>query len=56
MTSLLAGIDPGSSPDALSGAEERSDTRGTETERRSCPEDLDDPVMIEYPVRHPCDR
>ena len=45
MTStLLAEFAPGSTPDALSGAEGKLNTPGLETEPRDCPEVLDDPV------------
>ena len=45
MTStLLAGFDPGSNPDASGGAEGRLNTPGVETEPRDCPEVLGDPV------------
>jgi len=51
MTStLLAGVDPDSSPDALSGAEERPPIPGMEMGLRGCLEVWDDPV---HP---PCDR
>ena len=54
MTSWLAEVDPGSSPDASSEVEEGSNTPGTGAEPRSRPEIPDGPVRprcdCQFPV------
>ena len=49
MTPLLAGVDPGLSPDTLCGLEEGPATPGMETVPLGCLE------VLGGPVRPPCD-